>query len=202
MQHRRSFLHACLAFAALVTLSPFDAAAADDDRHPQVVLDTSMGTITLELDREKAPITVDNFLKYVDSGYYNGMLFHRVIDRFMIQGGGFKEINGVLSNRQPEGQLAPIKNEAGNGLSNQRGTIAMARTSDPNSATSQFFINLVDNSATLDRNDRSAGYAVFGKAIAGMDVVDKIAKVSTHQTGPIGDIPDQPITIRSAKRKK
>lgn len=196
-------LGTCCRLAVLAaTITTASAVAADDDQHPQVVLDTSMGPITVELDRAKAPITVDNFLKYVGSGYYNGLIFHRVIDRFMIQGGGFADTDSLLKNEHREGQLAPIQNEAGNGLSNQRGTIAMARTGDPNSATSQFYINLVDNSRNLDRNSRSAGYAVFGKVVEGMDVVDKIAKVPTRQVGPHGDVPEKPVHIRSAKRKK
>jgi cyclophilin family peptidyl-prolyl cis-trans isomerase len=194
-------LYACLGLTALVALSAVamvdTAAAADDEKHPQVVLDTSMGPITLEFDREKAPITVDNFLKYVDAGYYNGLIFHRVIDGFMIQGGGFDD----QMREKRQGQADPIRNEASNGLSNQRGTIAMARTNDPNSATSQFFINLVDNARALDPRPGSAGYAVFGKVVDGMETVDKIAKVTTRQVGPHGDVPDKAITIRTAKRK-
>jgi peptidyl-prolyl cis-trans isomerase A (cyclophilin A) len=186
------------ALVALCTAAAGGAARAADESHPQVVLDTSMGQITVELDRAKAPISVDNFLKYVDSGFYNGLIFHRVIDGFMIQGGGFTD----NMREKREGQVAPIQNEGGNGLSNQRGTIAMARTGDPNSATSQFYINLVDNSRGLDRNAGSAGYAVFGKVVEGMDVVDKIAKVRTTTVGPHADVPEKPVVIRSAKRKK
>lgn len=200
MKRGRPTIAVSLGSAALMVcaLAMTHTAAAADDQHPQVVLDTSMGTVTLELDREKAPISVDNFLKYVDSGYYNGLIFHRVIDGFMIQGGGFTE----NMREKRDGQLDPIKNEAGNGLSNQRGTIAMARTNDPDSATSQFYVNLVDNSRNLDRKSFSAGYTVFGKVVEGMDVVDKIAKVATRQVGPHADVPEKPITIRSAKRKK
>lgn len=181
-----------------------DASAADDD-HPVVVLDTSAGPITLELDRAKAPITVDNFLKYVDSGYYNNLVFHRVIQGFMIQGGGFED-RGTLLRARKDGMLDPIRNEAGNGLSNQRGTIAMARTNDPNSATSQFYINLADNSRGLDRNANMAGYTVFGKVIDGMEAVDKIARAQTETKRdddgrPNDDVPSKPIVIRSAKRK-
>ncbi|MDR3637340.1 MAG: peptidylprolyl isomerase [Isosphaeraceae bacterium] len=202
----RRRIDACWGLAALATLCASlmvaTATAADDDKNPQVVLDTSMGPITIQLDRAKAPISVDNFLKYVDSGYYNGLVFHRVIDGFMVQGGGFPDYNALAANRERDGLLDPIRNEAGNGLSNQRGTIAMARTNNPNSATSQFYINLVDNSRSLDRNPGSAGYAVFGKVVEGMDVVDKIAKVRTGMVGPHADVPEKPITVRSAKRKK
>jgi peptidyl-prolyl cis-trans isomerase A (cyclophilin A) len=193
----------CAVLVGLGALAMVDAAAADDD-HPVVVLDTSAGPITLELDRTKAPVSVDNFLKYVDSGYYKNLIFHRVIQGFMIQGGGFED-RGTELREKTDGQLDPIKNEAGNGLSNTRGTIAMARTPDPNSATSQFFINLVDNDR-LDRSPESAGYAVFGKVIDGMETVDKIAKVATvdkrtNRGMILNDVPSKPITIRSAKRK-
>jgi peptidyl-prolyl cis-trans isomerase A (cyclophilin A) len=188
----RHMTRACWALTAFACL----AAAADDDKHPRVVLDTSMGPVTLELDRTRAPISVDNFLKYVDSGYYNGLIFHRVIDGFMVQGGGFTD----SMREKHEGQLDPIKNEGRNGLSNQRGTVAMARTNDPNSATSQFYINLVDNSRGLDDNPAYGPYAVFGKVVDGMDVVDKIAKVPTRVVGGMRDVPEKPVYIRSAKR--
>jgi peptidyl-prolyl cis-trans isomerase A (cyclophilin A) len=188
---------ALLGLCAL-SMSLAEAAAADnDDQHPVVVFDTTAGPITLELDRAKAPITVDKFLKYVDSGYFSGTIFHRVIPGFMIQGGGMKE----NMEEKTEGALPPIQNEAKNGLSNVRGTICMARTSDPNSATSQFFINLVNNAPSLDPNRSSAGYAVFGKVISGMDVVDSIAKVQTGRRGPHDDVPLKPIIIKSARRK-
>ncbi len=151
--------------------------AQDDDKHPVVILDTSYGSITLELDREKAPITVENFLKYVDGGFYDNLIFHRVMPRFMIQGGG---LDSQLREKQ-DGQHGKIKNEAGNGLTNVRGSIAMARTSDPNSAQNQFYINLVDNDF-LD--NPGSPYAVFGKVTEGMDVVDKIAQVETATRGP------------------
>ena len=191
-------IYLCLgaaAFFGLLALSAVDAGAAADDK-PVVVLDTTMGPITIELDPVKAPASVDNFLKYVDSGYYDGLVFHRVMPDFMIQGGGMDE------NLREKPTRAPIKNEASNGLSNQRGTIAMARTGDPNSATSQFFINHGDNTNKLGPGDVDAyGYAVFGKVIAGMDVVDKIADVPTAQRGPHGDVPEKPVVIKSAKRK-
>jgi len=180
---------ACLAFS-----TPASAEEASDK--PQVVLDTSEGKITIELDPEKAPITVENFLKYVDAGFYDNLIFHRVIPRFMIQGGGMSD----KMQEKREGQRAPIKNESGNGLSNKRGTIAMARTSNPNSATNQFFINHGDNSSSLDT--AGGGYAVFGKVIDGMDVVDAIAKVETTTKGPHGDVPIKPIYIKTATRVK
>jgi peptidyl-prolyl cis-trans isomerase A (cyclophilin A) len=173
------------------------AVAQADDKHPVVLMDTSMGEIAIELDAEKAPITTENFLKYVDDKFFDGLTFHRVIPGFMIQGGGFDE-----QLREKEGKRAPIRNESGNGLVNARGTISMARTSDPNSATSQFFVNHRDNPAL----DQGAGYAVFGKVVGGMDVVDKIASVRTTRrraaTGqPMADVPVEPVVIKSVRRK-
>lgn len=173
------------------------SAAQGDDKHPVVVIDTSMGEITVELDAEKAPITVANFLKYVDGKFFDGLTFHRVKPGFMIQGGGFDE-----QLREKEGKLAPIRNESGNGLTNVRGAIAMARTRDPNSATSQFFINLIDNGFL----DQGAGYAVFGKVTGGMDVVDRIANVRTTikrapDGGAMEDVPVEPVVIKSVRRK-
>jgi cyclophilin family peptidyl-prolyl cis-trans isomerase len=158
----------------------------------KATIDTSMGTITLELDDAKAPITVKNFIDYAKSGHYNGTIFHRVIDGFMIQGGGFTPSMDQKSTN------APIKNEATNGLSNLRGTIAMARTSVVDSATSQFFINLIDNTF-LDYKGpapRLYGYAVFGKVTDGMDVVDRIAKVKTGFSGPHQNVPETPVLIK------
>jgi peptidyl-prolyl cis-trans isomerase A (cyclophilin A) len=160
-----------------------------------VVVTTTMGTITVVLFEKEAPISAKNFLAYVDSGFFSGLIFHRVIPGFMIQGGGFMK---NMTKRPPV--LPPIKNESDNGLKNERGTLAMARTQDPNSATSQFFINLVDNAA-LDISARGVGYAVFGKVIQGMDVVDKIAQVKTSSVGQFQDVPVQPVIILSAKRK-
>jgi peptidyl-prolyl cis-trans isomerase B (cyclophilin B) len=160
-----------------------------------VKLQTSLGTITLELDAERAPETVKNFLAYVESGHFNNTVFHRVIDGFMIQGGGFEP--GM--NQKPCG--APIKNEAGNGLKNERGTIAMARTSDPHSATAQFFINLKDN-AFLNHTAPSGqgwGYCVFGKVVDGMDVVDKIKSVKTGTKGFHQDVPVEDVIIEKAE---
>jgi peptidyl-prolyl cis-trans isomerase A (cyclophilin A) len=175
--------------------------AQSDDKHPVVILDTSFGPITIELDQEKAPITVENFLKYVDDGFYDGMIFHRVIPRFMIQGGGFD----YQMQEKTRGQKGKIKNESSNGLSNVRGTIAMARTGEVNSAQNQFFINHGNNPG-LDYPQRG-GYAVFGKVIDGMDVVDKIANVKTTvaregRTGqPFEDVPAEAVIIKSARRK-
>lgn len=168
------------------------------DKHPVIVMDTSMGEITLELDAENAPITTENFLKYVDDKFFDGLTFHRVIRGFMIQGGGFDE----QLNQKRDGLRAPIRNEHGNGLTNQRGTISMARTSNPNSATSQFFINHADNPPL----DQGAGYAVFGKVTSGMEVVDRIANVrTTTKRGadgyPMGDVPVEPVIIKSVRRK-
>lgn len=170
------------------------AAAQSDDKHPVVVLDTSFGPITIELDQEKAPITASNFLKYVDSRFYDNLIFHRVMPRFMIQGGGFD----TSMREKSEGQMGKIKNESGNGLSNLPGTIAMARTPDPNSAQNQFFINVADN-RRLD--NAGGGYAVFGKVIEGMDVVNKIVNVKTTSKGPHDDVPVEPIVIKTARRK-
>lgn len=163
---------------------------------PVVQLDTSMGQIVIELNQEKAPQTVANFLDYVQSGHYDGTIFHRVIDGFMIQGGGFD------ANMKEKNTGTPIKNEANNGLANEVGTIAMARTSDPHSATAQFFIN-VNNNGFLNYSSPSVqgyGYAVFGKVIDGMDVVNLIKSVPTGRYGNIhDDVPTTPIVINSAK---
>jgi peptidyl-prolyl cis-trans isomerase A (cyclophilin A) len=180
--------------------SAFQAAKADD--HPVVVLDTTAGPITLELDRTKAPISVENFLKYVDKGFYDGLAFHRVIPGFMIQTGGMQDVNGTLQEKK-EGAFPPIKNESSNGLRHVRGSLAMARTPNPNSATSQFFIDHA-NRPDLDR--APGGYTVFGKVIDGLDVIDAIAKTQTTTKAdsfgsPHEDVPVKPILIKSAKRK-
>jgi cyclophilin family peptidyl-prolyl cis-trans isomerase len=156
---------------------------------------TSKGSFTVQLFDKQAPVSVENFQKYVDEGFFDGTIFHRVIPGFMIQGGG------LTADMQNKKGHEPIKNEATNGLKNKRGTLAMARTNDINSATSQFFINLADNARGLDPRPGSAGYAVFGKVTAGMDVVDEIAKAPTGRKGPHDDVPLKPITIKSAKRK-
>jgi len=166
----------------------------DMDIGPKMVkLETSMGDIVIELNEEAAPVTVKNFLQYVQRSFYDGTIFHRVISNFMIQGGGFTA-DMVRKETYP-----PIVNEAGNGLKNERGTIAMARTSDPDSATSQFFINHKNNDSLNYVENLNAGYAVFGKVVEGMDVVDKIAAVKTAQKGPYSDVPVEPVVIELAK---
>lgn len=161
--------------------------------NPHVLLTTSLGEIEIELAADKAPISTQNFLAYVQSGFYDGTQFHRVIPGFMIQGGGF---DADMSEKDTQ---APIKNEADNGLRNERGTLAMARTQVVDSATSQFFINHKDN-AFLDHGGRDFGYAVFGKVVRGMDVVDKIAQVPTGNRGMHQNVPRQPVLIVSAKQ--
>jgi len=160
-----------------------------------VVMTTNLGAITILLFEKEAPISVENFLAYVDSGFYSGLTFHRVIPGFMVQGGGFMK---NLTKRQTI--LPPIKNESDNGMKNERGTLSMARTSDPHSATSQFFISVADN-ASLDISARGWGYAVFGKVIEGMDVVDKIVAIQTETRGPMKDVPVDPVIIISVKRR-
>lgn len=188
---------------ALVAFS-FHAEAkkkSDKKLSDSVVVDTSMGKIEIKLNREKAPISVENFLKYVDSKHYDGTIFHRVIKDFMIQGGGF------TADMKEKSTLEPIKNEAGNGLSNKRGTIAMARTSIVDSATAQFFINVKDNTRLdhTSEDPRGFGYAVFGEVTSGMDVVDKIRAVSTGtrtvEGQPFDDVPVDTVTIKSIRRK-
>jgi len=159
-----------------------------------VVFETTKGSFTLEMFPEKAPITVENFLTYVDDGFFDGTIFHRVIPGFMIQGGGFTEGMEQKSTRDT------IKNEADNGLKNERGWLSMARTQDINSATSQFFVSVVDN-AFLDHGGRDFGYAVFAKVVDGMDVVDEIAKVPTGNKGGHQDVPVEAVVVLSAKRK-
>ena len=160
----------------------------------EVIIKTSLGDINLELNNEKAPITVENFISIAESGYYEGTIFHRVINGFMIQGGG---LTADMSNKSSG--TNPIQNEANNGLSNDRGTIAMARTMDPHSATSQFFINHKDNGFLNHTGETSQGwgYAVFGVVTDGMDVVDQIAEVATGSSGTYQDVPQEVITIES-----
>lgn len=163
---------------------------------PRVRLTTSVGVIEIELNAEKAPITVENFLGYVRSGYYVGTVFHRVIANFMIQCGG---LDAALRDKR-DGQRAAIRNEAGNGLRNDPGTVAMARTSDPDSATSQFFINVRNNDfLNRDRAQDGVGYAVFGRVVEGMDVVRKIEQVRTGSRGGHKDVPVDPISIVSTE---
>jgi cyclophilin family peptidyl-prolyl cis-trans isomerase len=203
---RRLFLTTvALSFLAAASCAENKAAPAEAKK-TVVVMETSRGTIKIELDGEKAPGTVKNFLQYVDDKFYDGTTFHRVIEDFMIQGGGFKpelknakNIDDIKAAQKKTRD--PIKNESGNGLSNTRGTIAMARTNDPDSATAQFFINTVDNSGKLDR----PRYCVFGKVIDGMDVVDKIKKVKTQELliggrAVMADIPSEDVIIKSVRR--
>jgi peptidyl-prolyl cis-trans isomerase B (cyclophilin B) len=163
--------------------------------NPRVIMTTNHGTITLELDAEKAPKTVKNFLSYTEAGFYDGTIFHRVIDNFMIQGGGF---NADMSQKTTE---APIENEADNGLKNDRGTIAMARTMDPHSATAQFFINVKDNDFLnhSGKNMQGWGYAVFGKVTEGDDVLNAIRGVATGSKAGHQDVPVEAVTIESVK---
>jgi cyclophilin family peptidyl-prolyl cis-trans isomerase len=170
-------------------------AAAAADKNPVVIMDTSMGPIKIELFADKAPVTVKNFLDYVDAKFYDGTIFHRVIPDFMIQGGGFEP--GMKQKQTRE----PIKNESSNGLSNVRGTIAMARTNEPNSATAQFYINVKDNKfLDKDQAKDGVGYCVFGKVIEGMDVVDKIKEVPTGNKGGHANVPLKDVTIKSVRR--
>jgi peptidyl-prolyl cis-trans isomerase A (cyclophilin A) len=163
--------------------------------NPQVIFSTTKGDLTIELYANKAPISVRNFLAYVDNGFYDGVIFHRVIPGFVIQGGGFTPEMAKKPTK------APIKNEADNGLRNLRGTLSLARTQDINSATTQFFINLSDNTA-LDHRPGNFGYAVFGKVIKGMEVVDTIAGVPTGNHGHYRDVPTIPVITKKATRKK
>ena len=160
--------------------------------NPMVIMSTSLGDIKMELYQDKAPITVQNFLSYVNDGFFDGTIFHRVIPNFMVQGGGFTQ------DMQQKPTKAPIKNEADNGLKNDVGTIAMARTGVVDSATSQFFINQADNDF-LNHGSRDFGYAVFGKVVEGMDVVNKIAGVKTGRLGPFQDVPLEPVLINSVR---
>ncbi|MFC1498413.1 peptidylprolyl isomerase [Verrucomicrobiota bacterium] len=162
-----------------------------------VIIETSMGTIKAELWPDKAPVTVENFLAYTDQNFFDGLIFHRVMNGFMIQGGGFN-----AGMREKQGN-APIKNEARADTPNSRGTLAMARTSDINSATSQFFINLVDNAFLnhKDETDAGFGYCVFGKVIEGIEVVDKIGKARTKTIGPMENVPVEPIEIKSIRKE-
>lgn len=183
-----------LLFAAAVVASDSGPAAAPAPKPPRVALETSKGALVLELDAARAPKTVENFLAYVRAGHYDGTIFHRVIPGFMIQGGGFDEKMTQRATRPP------IANEADNGLKNKRGTVAMARTGDPHSASAQFFVNTVDN-GFLDHQSKDArgwGYAVFGRVVEGMETVDAIAKVATGNRGPFQDVPLEPVVIRKA----
>lgn len=182
-----------LALVCAAMASPAALAAPRPAASPRVELDTSLGAIVVQLDASRAPRTVANFLHYVREGFYSGTVFHRVIPGFMVQGGGYTA-QLALKPTAP-----PIPLESRNGLRNLRGTIAMARTADPNSATSQFFINLVDNSSLDYPQPDGYGYAVFGRVVSGMKVVDRIAAVPTHSVGPMANVPVQPVLIRSAR---
>jgi cyclophilin family peptidyl-prolyl cis-trans isomerase len=181
----------CAAFliAALATATSVRA----EEQNPVVLMETSMGNVRIELYKDKAPITVNNFLSYVNDKFYDGTVFHRVIPDFMIQGGGFEK------GMQEKPTKAPIKNEAGNGLKNDTGTMAMARTGVVDSATAQFFINVKDNAFLNHRDETPAGfgYAVFGKVLDGMDVVHKIEHVQTTTKGPFQNVPVEPVIIKS-----
>jgi peptidyl-prolyl cis-trans isomerase A (cyclophilin A) len=190
--NRSTFLRAVAAFVLITTFAAGQSAKAAD---PVVVLKTSMGEIDIQLDATHAPISTANFLAYVDKKFYDGTIFHRIIPGFVVQGGGF------TADMTQKETLPPIKNEGSNGLHNLRGTISMARTSDPNSATSQFFLNLVDNSGKLDPGMDPSGYAVFGKIIKGLDVIDKMAQVQTGSKGDFEDVPVQPVILISATRQ-
>jgi peptidyl-prolyl cis-trans isomerase B (cyclophilin B) len=181
------------ALSVLAAVTPLAGA-----ENPKVILDTTKGQITIELYPGKAPDTVKNFLAYVDAGFYSGTVFHRVMPNFMIQGGGFAQ------DMQQKPTRPPIKIESDNGLKNLRGTIAMARTQDPNSATAQFFISSADNDFLnfKDKTTQGWGYAVFGKVVQGMEVVDEISKVKTGAKGSHRDVPVEPVLITTAKRAK
>ncbi|GLU31550.1 peptidylprolyl isomerase [Trinickia caryophylli] len=179
--------------ALIASASAFAQTASNASANPQVLLTTTDGDIRVELYPDKAPKTVANFLDYVKSGQYSGTIFHRVIRGFMIQGGGY------TASYQEKPTRAPIPIESRNGLKNAAGTIAMARTSDPNSATAQFFINTVDNAGLDYPNPDGYGYAVFGKVVSGMDVVKKIEATPTTTRGPMADVPQKPIVIESAR---
>jgi peptidyl-prolyl cis-trans isomerase B (cyclophilin B) len=191
-----SFLSLALALAALAALGAASATAAD--KNPKVLIETSMGDIEVELFQDKAPATVKNFLSYVDDKFYDGVIFHRVISNFMIQGGGLEP--GLKEKKTKD----EIKNEADNGVSNERGTIAMARKGDPDSASAQFFINVKDNKFLDHRSKKPQeyGYCVFGKVIKGMDVVDKIKEVEVEDKGNNEKVPVKDVVIKSIRRAK
>ena len=190
----RAFFAACCVGAVILALSAVNPSpAAQPAAEPVVRLETSLGDIFIQLNTRKAPISTDNFLQYVRAGHYEGTIFHRVIKGFMIQGGG------LTPDMKSKNTRAPIRNEADNGLHNQKYTIAMARTSEPHSATAQFFINTKDNGFLNFKNqDDGWGYAVFGKVIKGQDVVDRIEAVATGRKRGFDDVPESPIVIRKA----
>jgi peptidyl-prolyl cis-trans isomerase A (cyclophilin A) len=187
------FRRTIIAMTICLLLGGIATAARAASGNPVVLMETSLGKVKLELFPKEAPVTVKNFLGYVKEGFYGGTVFHRVIPGFMVQGGGFS----ADLKEKPTGK--PIRNEAANGLKNDRGTIAMARTGDPDSATAQFFINLVNNDGLNRPLPDGHGYAVFGKVIEGMDVVDRIAGVRTGVRKGMRDVPLEPVVIRSVK---
>ena len=194
MKKQNGALARLAAFVLLACISFPHTLAAQGN--PGAIIHTSMGDIQLELYRDKAPASVENFINYANSGFYDGTIFHRVISHFMIQGGGF------TPDMQKKTSGEPIENEAGNGLSNKRGTLAMARTNDPHSATAQFFINVQDNrnlDYTSGRSSREWGYAVFARVTSGMEVVDEIRYVETTSQGPFSDVPVEPVVIESVE---
>jgi len=188
-----------LCFAFLVVLTPIDGfCKSAPSGHVLVLMKTSMGDVKIDLNSAKAPISVKNFMQYVDSGFYNGTIFHRVIPGFMVQGGGFK--SGLRKKRAG----SPIRNEAGNGLTNDVGTIAMARTSAPDSATAQFFINVNNNTSLNHRSNNPSGYgyAVFGKVVSGMDVINRIVMARTTTRSGYRNVPVDDIVIKSVSKIK
>ena len=188
-----------ISIALVLSIGTIAPAAEANAKNPVVIMETSIGTVKLELFQKEAPISVKNFLDYVANGYYDGTIFHRVIPRFMIQGGGF------TPDMVPKpGTKAPIKNEAANGLRNDRGSLAMARTNMVDSATAQFFINVVNNDFLNHRDDtpQGFGYAVFGRVLEGMEVVDNIAATKTGMKNMFRDVPQTPIVIKSMKVSK
>lgn len=179
---------------AVIVAAMIPPVFAQEDSNPMIVLHTNLGDITIEVFDDKAPITAENFIQYVQDGFYDGTIFHRVIPGFVIQGGGF-----TTEYKQADGLRAPIENESDNELGNERGTLSMARTSNPDSATSQFFINLTNN-PPLNYKPGQPGYAVFAKVTDGMDIVDQIATIPTGPAGPFGqDVPQETVVIESAE---
>ncbi len=189
------FAATVLPLAAMSQTQPKQSCTPQGNMPMKVKLTTSMGPIVIELDRAKAPVSVDNFVKYVESGHYNGTIFHRVIDGFMVQGGGFDK------NMSQKPVNAPIKNEGANGLKNENYTVAMARTGVRDSATAQFFINVKDNEFLnyTGESPQGWGYAVFGKVVEGMDTVEKIKKVATKNNGPHQNVPVEPVVLEKAE---
>ncbi len=200
MQRTRRFFAASLAIACTLPLaalaqatSPTSSCKPKGNAPMKVKLTTSMGPIVIQLDKEKAPLSTENFVKYVEAGHYNGTIFHRVIGSFMVQGGGFTK------DMQQKPVNPPIKNESTNGLKNDNYTVAMARTNVRDSATSQFFINVKDNAFLNYAGESNPGYAVFGKVVEGQDTVDKIKAVATGNKGGMGDVPNTPVVIEKAE---